>query len=215
MAKGKNFNSDIIFNELDNFFFDSFNRFVKNTVIELSTDEAEGGASPVHTGYFASSWTARYNRIEREPKEVSDKNRKGQGGIDGSEEFREAYEENLRRKNQARSKAGVPKADSSCPPFMRGSIVPRYLKNVINREFDFRRTVYIGNTTYYRAYALEGGSVQRYVQGEIGKKVNQAFQEYKGFGDVRGKGDVRISDRPLGRSGRVTYTPVMQGRPDS
>ena len=211
MAKGKDFNSDIVFNEVDNFFFDSFNRFVKNTVVELGTDAAEGGASPVHTGYFASSWTARYNRVEREPKEVSDKNRKGRGGVEGSEEWKKAYDENLRRKNQARSKAGVPKADSSCPPFVRGGVVPRYLKSVINREFDFRRTVYIGNTTYYRAYALEGGSVQKYVQGKIGQQVKQAFQEYKGFGDVRGKGDVRISDRPLGRGGRITYTPVMQG----
>ena len=212
MAKGKNFDSNIVFNEVENFFFDSFNRFVKNTVVELGTDAAEGGASPVHTGYFASSWTAGYTRPEREPKETSDKNRKGKGGIDGSEEFGKAYRDNLERKNEARSKGGVPKADSSCPPFERGPIVPRYLKGVINREFDFRRTVYIGNTTYYRAYALEGGSVQRYVQGEIAKRVNQAFQEYKGFGDVRDMGDVRISDRPSKTRRSVKYTPVMRGR---
>lgn len=212
MAKGQDFNSDIVFNEVENFFFDSFNRFVKNTVVELGTDEAEGGASPVHTGYFASSWTAGYTRPRAEPKETSDKNRKGKGGIDGSEEFGQAYKRNLKAKNDARSKAGVPKADSSCPPFERGAIVPRYLKGVINREFDFRRTVYIGNTTSYRAYALEGGSVQRYVQGEIGKRVNEAFQEYKGFGDVRDMGDVRISDRPSKTRRSVKYTPVLRGR---
>lgn len=209
MAKGKDFNSKIVFDELENFFFDSFNRFVKNTVIELGTDEAEGGASPVHTGYFGSSWTAGYTRPEREPKKVSDKNRKGEGGIDGSEEWGKAYEANLEEKNKARSKAGVPKADSSCPPFERGKIVPRFLKGVVNREFDFRRTVYIGNKTYYRAYALEGGSVQRYVQGQIGRQVNEAFQEYRGFGDVRDMGDVRILDRPRGRR---KYTPVLEGR---
>lgn len=209
MAKGKDFNSKIVFDELENFFFDSFNRFIKNTVIELGTDKAEGGASPVHTGYFASSWTAGYTRPEREPKDVSDKNRKGKGGIDGSEEWGRTYQRNLEKKNRARSKAGVPEADSSCPPFERGTIVPRFLKGVVNREFDFRRTVFIGNKTYYRAYALEGGSVQRYVQGQIGRKVNEAFQEYRGFGDVRNMGDVRILDRP---GGRRRYTPVLEGR---
>ena len=212
MAKGKDYDGDIVFNEVENFFFDSFNRFVKNTVVELGTDEAEGGASPVHTGYFASSWNAGYTRIRREPYEVSDKNRKGKGGIDGSEDWGKTYWSNLEKKNEARSKAGVPKADSSCPPFERGAIARRYTKDVINREFDFRRTVYIGNTTYYRAYALEGGSVQRYVQGEIGKRVNEAFQEYKGFGDVRDMGDVRISDRPSKTRRSVKYTPVLRGR---
>ena len=67
MAKGKDFDSKVVFDEVENFFFDSFNRFVKNTVVELGTDEAEGGASPVHTGYFASSWTAGYTRPRASP----------------------------------------------------------------------------------------------------------------------------------------------------
>ncbi len=94
----KEYDSDIVLNDLENFLFDSFNLFIKGAVKGLSKDEAEGGGSPVHTGYFASSWTAGYNRPKREPYEVSDQNRKGLGGVDGSEEWGSAYWKNLELK---------------------------------------------------------------------------------------------------------------------
>lgn len=211
----KEYDSDIVLNDLENFLFDSFNLFIKGAVKGLSKDEAEGGGSPVHTGYFASSWTAGYNRPKREPYEVSDQNRKGLGGVDGSEEWGSAYWRNLELKNDARSAAGVPKADSSCPPFTRGTVVPRYLKGVLSREFDFRRKVYIGNRAYYRAYALEGGAVQRYVQGTLAQKVKQVFQENRRFGDVTDMLDLAVSDRPLGKSGAVSYSSLIPGEPES
>ena len=45
-----------------------------------------------------------------------------------------------------------------------------------NKAFNYKRRVYIGNTTEYAAYALESGKVQQFVQGpEMAKLFGEAF----------------------------------------
>ena len=86
--------------------------------------------------------------------------------------------DNLYEKNQARSGGGA-------PSYVQGVISPRfYYKTVLRREFDFRRTVYIGNKANYAAYALEGGKVQSFLGNELKGIVDSLFQEKRPIGRV-------------------------------
>jgi len=88
------------------------------------------------------------------------------------------YWDNLYEKNKARSGGGA-------PSYVQGVISPRfYYKTVLRREFDFRRTVYIGNKANYAAYALEGGKVQSFLGNELKGIVDSLFQEKRPLGRV-------------------------------
>ena len=56
------------------------------------------------------------------------------------------------------------------------TIKPRFINNL---KYNFKpfSTVYIGNRVKYAAFALEEGSVQRYVQGKLKQKIQQTFKE--------------------------------------
>ena len=56
------------------------------------------------------------------------------------------------------------------------TIKPRFINN-LKYNFKSFSTVYIGNRAKYAAFALEEGSVQRYVQGKLKQKVQQTFKE--------------------------------------
>jgi len=178
MAKGKGFDADGVLNDIDNFMFSAFDALIKVSVKRLGTEEA----SPVHTGYFASSWTAGYTQPRRESKEESQYNRTrvepwGMREI-GEKYGRGPYWDNLFAKNRARSAGGA-------PSYVQGVISPRfYYKTVLRREFDFRRTVYIGNKANYAAYALEGGKVQSFLGNELKGLVDSLFQEKRPIGRV-------------------------------
>ena len=65
-----------IADDIEKKMFDDFDRFVKFTVYELSTDFNTGGVSPVYTGYFASSWTAAQSGyVRKEDPKTSQDNR--------------------------------------------------------------------------------------------------------------------------------------------
>lgn len=176
MAKDKNFNPDNILNDIDNFMFSAFDALIKISVKRLGTEEA----SPVHTGYFASSWTAGYSQPRRESQETSQYNRTRVEPWGKREQYygRGPYWDNLYEKNKARSGDGA-------PVYVPGVISPRfYYKTVLRREFDFRKTVYIGNKANYAAYALEGGKVQSFLGNELKGLVNSLFQEKRPVGGI-------------------------------
>ena len=50
----------------------------------------------------------------------------------------------------------------------------------VTKTFNFKRPVFIGNRAKYAAIALEGGKVQSFVQGEIGKLIRETMKEKKG-----------------------------------
>ena len=56
------------------------------------------------------------------------------------------------------------------------TIEPRFIDD-LNYNFKPFSTVFIGNRAKYAAFALEEGSVQRYVQGTLGSKVKEIFRE--------------------------------------
>ena len=56
-------------------------------------------------------------------------------------------------------------------------IQPRF---PVDKTFNFKRPVYIGNRAKYAAYALEGGKVQFFVQGELGRLIQETMKDKKG-----------------------------------
>jgi len=56
-------------------------------------------------------------------------------------------------------------------------IQPRFK---VDKTFNYKRPVFIGNRAKYAAYALEGGKVQVFIQGELGKLIKETMKEKKG-----------------------------------
>ena len=60
------------------------------------------------------------------------------------------------------------------PPY---KIEPRF---PVEKTFNYKKSVFIGNRAKYAAYALEGGKVQVFIQGELGKLIKETMKEKKG-----------------------------------
>ena len=50
----------------------------------------------------------------------------------------------------------------------------------VEKTFNFKKPVFIGNRAKYAAYALERGKVQVFIQGELGKLIKETMKEKKG-----------------------------------
>ena len=57
-------------------------------------------------------------------------------------------------------------------------IQPRFK---VDKTFNYKRSVFIGNRAKYAAYALEGGKVQYFIQGELGKLIKETMKEGRLF----------------------------------
>ena len=53
-------------------------------------------------------------------------------------------------------------------------IQPRF---PVKRVFNYNRPVYIGNRVEYAVYALEGGKVQLFIQGSLGKMISETMTD--------------------------------------
>jgi hypothetical protein len=53
-------------------------------------------------------------------------------------------------------------------------IQPRFK---VEKTFNYKRPVFIGNRAKYAGYALEGGKVQYFVQGELGRLIKETMKE--------------------------------------
>lgn len=108
--------------------------------------------SPVWTGFFASSWKAQLSPVQPEdPLEAP---------------WSELAEV---KRNAVWNKETVPKDYLIRPRFYPPE-----------RQFNYKRRVYIGNSAEYAIYALENGIVQSFVQGpEMGRLIKQKFKERK------------------------------------
>ena len=51
----------------------------------------------------------------------------------------------------------------------------------VEKTFNFKKPVFIGNRAKYAAYALERGKVQVFIQGELGKLIKETMKEGKLF----------------------------------
>ena len=112
--------------------------------------------SPVYTGFFASSW-----KVANTPPKAKDdiKNFKPWSNI------KLDFDKGGDSWKKAGSKPSNPK------------IQPRFK---IKRTFNIKKSVFIGNTVKYASYALEGGKIQNFIQGRMGKIIKDNMKEKKG-----------------------------------
>ena len=130
-----------------------FNKLVRKVHRSLSTKKR----SPVYTGFFASSWKAQTMGVKAKD---DIKNFKPWSNI------KLAFDKGGDNWKKAGSKPSNPK------------IQPRFK---VDKTFNYKRPVFIGNRAKYAAYALEGGKVQYFIQGELGKLIKETMKEGKLF----------------------------------
>ena len=132
--------------DLDKNISRDFNALIKKIHAELSTKEK----SPVYTGFFASSWVAQGSAVRARDKI---KRFRPWSGI----------------KQQAMT-AFLAGTGGNAP--LNPVIEPRF---PVKRVFNYKRPVYIGNRVEYAVYALEGGKVQLFIQGSLGRMIKETM----------------------------------------
>ena len=132
--------------DLDKQISRDFNALIKKVHAQLSTKKR----SPVYTGFFASSWKAQSSPVR---------------ATDRVEKFKPWAE--IKRQATGAFLAGTSGNAPTSPV-----IKPRY---PVKRAFNYKRPVYIGNKAKYAVYALEGGKVQSFIQGSLGKLIKETM----------------------------------------
>tara|TARA_R100001015_G_C4602562_1_gene157533 strand:- start:444 stop:989 length:546 start_codon:yes stop_codon:yes gene_type:complete len=129
-----------------------FNTVIRKAYNSLSTKTH----SPVYTGFFASSWKVDTKAIVAKD-EV--KNFKPWSNI---------------------KLAADPGGDKWKPAGFRPPNPKIQKRHEINKQYNIKRPVYIGNTVKYAAYALEGGKIQNFIQGRLAKIIKDTMTQKKG-----------------------------------
>ena len=132
-----------------------FNAVVNKTHKSLSTKTH----SPVWTGFFASSWKVQTRGVK---------------GKDDIKKFKPWS--NIKR---ASTKVVNGRWVSTKPS--NPTIRIRYPNR---RTFNIERPVFIGNRAKYAAYALEGGHIQRFIQGRMAKIIRDTMKEKRTKGRI-------------------------------
>tara|TARA_B100000123_G_C25684204_1_gene407836 strand:+ start:123 stop:647 length:525 start_codon:yes stop_codon:yes gene_type:complete len=128
-----------------------FNQLIKKIHKQLSTKKR----SPVYTGFFASSWKVQTMGVK---------------AVDKVEDF-QPWASIKKAKKDSWNKDSVKSKNTTY------KIQPRF---PVDKTFNFKRPVFIGNRAKYAAYALEGGKVQFFVQGELGRLIQETMKDKKG-----------------------------------
>jgi len=135
--------------DLDKQISRDFNALIKKVHRTLATKKH----SPVYTGFFASSWQAKGSPIR-------------------PTDFIQSYQPwaGIKREATAAFLASANAVPGNKPK--NPVIQPRY---PVKRAFNYKRPVYIGNKAEYSVYALEGGKLQMFIQGSLGKMISQTM----------------------------------------
>ena len=128
-----------------------FNQLIKKIHKQLSTKKR----SPVYTGFFASSWKVQTMGVK---------------AVDKVEDF-QPWSSIKKAKKDSWNKDSVKTKNTTY------KIKPRF---PVTKTFNFKRPVFIGNRAKYAAYALEGGKVQFFIQGELGRLIRETMKDKKG-----------------------------------
>ena len=130
-----------------------FNRLIRKIHGSLSTKKH----SPVYTGFFASSWKVQTMCVRAIEKAEDHQPWKGIKRI-ASEYF-------------FKNKHAMP-----------ANQVPHkiQIRFPVEKTFNIKRPVFIRKRAKYAAYALEGGKIQTFIQGSLGKLIKQNMKEKKG-----------------------------------
>ena len=135
--------------DLDKQISRDFNALIKKVHRTLSTKKH----SPVYTGFFASSWQAQGS-----PVKATDFIQQNQPWAGIKREATRMFLASSVKENKPKNPV----------------IEPRY---PVKRAFNYRRPVYIGNKAEYSIYALEGGKLQMFIQGSLGKMISQTMTD--------------------------------------
>ena len=133
--------------DLDKQISRDFNALIKKVHRTLSTKKH----SPVYTGFFASSWQAQGS-----PVRATDFIQQNQPWAGIKREATRMFLASSVKENKPKNPV----------------IEPRY---PVKRAFNYKRSVYIGNKAEYSIYALEGGKLQMFIQGSLGKMISQTM----------------------------------------
>ena len=135
--------------DLDKNISRDFNALIKKVHRTLSTKKH----SPVYTGFFASSWKAQGSPV-RQTDYIQNYQPWAGIKIEATRMFLASSVKENRPKNPV--------------------IEPRY---PVKRAFNYKRPVFIGNKAEYAVYALEGGKVQSFIQGSLGKMIKDTMTD--------------------------------------
>ena len=133
--------------DLDKQISRDFNALIKKVHRTLSTKKH----SPVYTGFFASSWQAQGS-----PVKATDFIQQNQPWAGIKKEATRMFLASSVKENRPKNPV----------------IQPRY---PVKRAFNYKRAVFIGNKAEYSIYALEGGKLQMFIQGSLGKMISQTM----------------------------------------
>ena len=142
--------------DLDKNISRDFNALIKKVHRTLSTKKH----SPVYTGFFASSWVAQGSPVK--PRDAIEKFSPWSGIK------QQATAEFL--KNRTANASNKSTGYYNVKPI----IEPRF---PVKRAFNYKRAVYIGNRAEYSIYALEGGKLQLFIQGSLGRMIKETMTD--------------------------------------
>ena len=172
MAKRKDLLKSNPVNDLQAQINADFNSLIRKTHKSLSTKTH----SPVWTGFFASSWKVQTT------------------GVRAKDDIRKFKPwANIKK---ASTKVVNGKWVSTRPG--NPTIKIRY---PVKRTFNIDRPVFIGNRAKYAGYALEGGKIQRFIQGRLAKLIKDTMSEKKTKGKIFLQSRQTPEDQRFGRSG--------------
>ena len=115
--------------------------------------------SPVWTGFFASSWKAQTT------------------GVKAKDDIRKFKPWANIKKQNSFSRNGRWNSKRPSNPTVR-------IRYPVNRTFNIKRPVFIGNRAKHAAYALEGGKIQNFIQGRMAKLIADTMKEKKTKGRI-------------------------------
>ena len=166
MAKEQEFNGDQAFNNTVSQLDADFAQTIRELHATLSTAEA----SPVYTGFLASSW-----KVRREP--IKDRqsvyNHQPWAGIRRQLDavYATSKEERQRKRRELSNQIAV--------------VDPRF---PVGTDYKFiNADIYIGNVAEYAGYSAEDQKLSNFVQGEAGKIIKD---------NMRDKGKIFIGAKP-------------------
>tara|TARA_R100000426_G_C4754880_1_gene84831 strand:- start:10 stop:549 length:540 start_codon:yes stop_codon:yes gene_type:complete len=148
-----------------------FNTVIRKAYNSLSTKTH----SPVRTGFFASSW-----KVDTKAVAATD------DILDHEPWASKKRQESIAFFQGIKNFKHIPKIQK---------------RHEINKQFSIKRPVYIGNTVKYAAYALEGGKIQNFIQGRLGKIIRETMTEKKGKLFVASRQTQGLSTRGTGGVG--------------
>ena len=151
MAKSKNLLKSDPIKDLEEQINADFNQLIRKIHKGLSTKKR----SPVYTGFFASSWKAQTMGVKAKDK---------------VEDFQPWA--SIKQAKKTSWNKDIPSGGNKSY-----KIQPRFK---VDKTFNFKKPVFIGNRAKYAAYALERGKVQVFIQGELGKLIKETMKEKKG-----------------------------------